>query len=402
MVSRVTTMSAVRDWNGPLLLSYGFRPFFLLAGLWAAVAMLIWIAMLTGMIAIQTPFDAFSWHAHEFVFGYTSAVIAGFLLTAVPNWTGRLPVVGWPLAALVALWLAGRVILLWPQPVSALLVAGLDLAFGLTLIFVIAREIVSGKNWRNLPVLGILSLFVAANGLFHWNANIGISANENIGMRIGVAAVIMLISLIGGRIVPSFTRNWLVQHKIKDLPRSVGRFDMISLIVTGVALLAFIILHKSYVTATLCLFAGYFNFVRLSRWQGHRTLAEPLLWVMHAAFGFMALGFLPVALSAADLMPMAGALHVWLVGAIGLMTLAVMTRATRGHTGRELTAPLTTSAIYVLIILSLLARLVAAGLPDFAVAGWSIAALCWILAYAAFVGLYGPMHLGPSAKKIPA
>jgi uncharacterized protein involved in response to NO len=173
--------------------------------------MALWVPMLSGHIALPTAFDPVSWHAHEFLFGYLGAVIAGFLLTAVPNWTGRLPVVGWPLGGLAALWLAGRVAVMFSAGLPPFLVAAVDLAFPAVLAAVIGREIVAGKSWRNLVVLGLLAVFAAGNMLFHWEAARGDYAAQGHGLRLGLGAGVMMIAVIGGRIVPSFTRNWLAR-----------------------------------------------------------------------------------------------------------------------------------------------------------------------------------------------
>lgn len=397
----MNTARKMRGWQGPAILSYGFRPFFLLAGVWAALAMAIWIAMLSGWATLPTRFDPFTWHAHEFVFGYTSAVIAGFLLTAVPNWTGRLPVIGWPLAGLVTLWLLGRVAVAFSVFLSPVLVAVLDLALGLAMIFSLAREILAGKNWRNLPVLGLLGLLVTANGLFHWFAAKGLAVGDNVGLRLGIAVEIMLMALIGGRIVPSFTRNWLVQHKSARMPAPMGRVDHVTLVATGVALVFFVAVPETLVTGLLCIVAGCANILRLSRWQGWQTVTEPLLWALHLGYACLAFGFLTVACGALQLMPMAGALHLWLVGAAGLMTLAVMTRATRGHTGRPLTAPLSTALLYFLVLAAAAARLVAALWPNIAIPVLRTAACSWIIAFVLFAVIYGPFLWRASPSRRP-
>jgi len=173
MTATTTTMQRHRAWRGPAVLSFGFRPFFLLGALWAALAMGLWVAMLAGRLTLPTAFDPVSWHAHEFLFGYLGAIIAGFLLTAVPNWTGRLPVTGWPLAGLVAAWLAGRVAVTVSQDLPPLAVALAELALVAALAVLLGREIIVGRNWRNLPVIGLLAVFGFANALFHWDAASG-------------------------------------------------------------------------------------------------------------------------------------------------------------------------------------------------------------------------------------
>jgi uncharacterized protein involved in response to NO len=383
----MTTAKAMREWRGPVVLSYGFRPFFLLAGVWAVLAMGLWLAMLTGRDPLPTAFDPFAWHAHEFLFGYGFAVIAGFLLTAVPNWTGRLPVVGWPLAGLVALWLLGRLAV----ALSALLPFGVtlaaDLALPLALIGFLGREIAVGRNWKNLPVLILLALLSGANGLFHLEATA-----QGYGFRLGLAAVLMMIALIGGRIIPSFTRNWLVARSVTALPVPFGRGDGVVLGVTGAALLGFVISPENRVTAGLCLLAGLANLWRLSRWQGPQTGAEPLLWVLHLAYGFLGLGFLSSGFAGLNLLPTAGALHVWTAGCIGLMTLAVMSRAALGHSGRALHAGPALTAVYLALVGAVLARFLA----GFGGLGWlHLSGTLWLCAYGGFVLIYAPILTRP-------
>ena len=213
-----------RDYAGPALFSYGFRPFFLAAGAWAAFGILLWLPQYLGWFALPTAFGALDWHIHEMLYGYVAAAIAGFLLTAIPNWTGRLPVSGWPLAALAALWLAGRVAMLFSGRIGGVAAAAIDVSFLATLAAVAAREIVAGKNWRNLRVLAVLGVLVAGNIVYH--AEVLTAGAAVYGVRIAIAAVVLLISLIGGRIVPSFTNNWLARNNPGRKPVPFARFDM--------------------------------------------------------------------------------------------------------------------------------------------------------------------------------
>ncbi|MDR5654034.1 NnrS family protein [Ruixingdingia sedimenti] len=393
-----TSAELIRGWTGPAVLSFGFRPFFFMAGAWAVVAMLLWLPMLTGHLALPTGFDPVAWHAHEFVFGYTSAVIAGFLLTAVPNWTGRLPVVGWRLGGLAALWLAGRLAVAFGALLPSWLVLVADLAMMVALALFLGREIVAGKNWRNLPVLGLLLLFLLANAVFHAESWRGDVASDGFGLRFGLAAVLMLIGLIGGRIIPSFTRNWLAQRRATRLPVPFGRADGAVMALTGLALAGFVALPLHPLTAALCGLAGLAQLWRLSRWQGGQTGAEPLLWVLHLAYAFYALGFLSVAAAAVDWLPQAGARHVWLAGAIGLMTLAVMTRASLGHAGRPLHAGPWVAACYVALALAVVTRF-ASGLMPAEVWLLHLSAGFWLLAFGGFAVIYAPILLLPRAAR---
>ncbi|MCP5073174.1 MAG: NnrS family protein [Rhodobacteraceae bacterium] len=382
----------VRAWAGPEILTYGYRPFFLLAGAWAALAMAFWVAMLAGRLTLWTRFDPVSWHAHEMLFGYLSAVMAGFLLTAVPNWTGRLPIVGWPLAGLVTVWLVGRIAVAFSASLSILVTATLDLAFLVVFALVIGREIMAGKNWRNLVVLAILILFIIANALFHASAARGEFAANGFGFRLGLASAVILISVVGGRIVPSFTRNWLVKQQVENRPAAIGTFDKLALLITLVSLALWAALPEHSTTAVLCAFAGCTNLIRLARWSGWHSRTEPLLWVLHVGFFFVPLGFLALAVSFWDagLSPKIGAQHIWMAGAIGVMTLAVMTRASLGHAGRPLTATRGVTTVYLLVLASVVLRFIAAlgASPEWIL---HLSAGAWIAGFTGFCWLYWPI-----------
>ena len=391
-----TSAEQMRAWTGPAVLSFGFRPLFLLAGCWACSAMILWIGMLSGWLQLPTAFDPVAWHAHEFLWGYLGAVMGGFLLTAVPNWTGRLPIVGWPLGGLVVLWLVGRVAVMVSADLPPLVVALCDLSFQTVLALALLREIVAGKNWRNLKVVGLLGLFIAMNALFHWKAVHGGNPVDGIATRGGIAVAVMLIALIGGRVVPSFTRNWLVKRTPGRLPTPLGRVDFISLGVTAGALLSWVVVPDTKATAAACLIAGMANLWRLSRWCWRRTLSEPLLWVLHVGFLFVPLGFLLVggATLWPGIIPAMGALHAWLVGAIGIMTLAMMVRATLGHTGKTLHAAWGTTVIFLLIVTAAVARVAAGFLPEHI---WllNVAGVAWVLSFGVFAVLYAPRFVLP-------
>lgn len=385
-----TSAQQIRAFRGAALFSYGFRPFFLFGAAWAALAVALWVPMLSGHLALPTHLSPPDWHVHELVYGYVPAVIAGFLLTAVPNWTGRLPVVGTRLAGLFALWCIGRIALLisaWTGGVAAALV---DMSFLVALATVIAREIVAGSNWRNLKVLAALGTLILGNGMFHLEALGAISGGY--GMRAGVATTVLLIMLIGGRIIPSFTRNWLARRPGTRLPVSFGMFDIIVMLESGLVLGLWVLMPHSELTGWLAVLVGCVNIARLVRWAGDRTLSEPLVLVLHVAYAFVPIGFLLLAFSILfpGAIPATGALHGWTAGCIGLMTLAVMTRASLGHTGRALTATPAVQAIYLCAVISALARICAAfGL-------WrapllDIAAIAWVLAFGGFVWIYAPL-----------
>lgn len=377
-----------REYTGPALFSYGFRPFFLAGGLWAAFGILLWLPQYLGGFTLPTAFGALDWHIHEMLYGYVAATIAGFLLTAIPNWTGRLPVSGWPLAGLAVLWLAGRLAILFSADIGGIAAAAIDVSFLVALAAVAAREIVAGKNWRNLRVLVVLGVLVAGNIIYH--AEVIMIGAADYSVRIAIAAVILLIALIGGRIVPSFTNNWLTRNNPGRRPVSFSRFDMATLGASALALIFWVALPAYPLTGTLLLLAGILQAARLARWAGDRTLTDRLVLVLHVAYAFVPLGFLLVGASTfTEAMPTSSGIHAWTVGAIGLMTLAVMTRATLGHTGRALHAGSATQAIYALILLAALLRIVAAFTGSLALI--ELAGALWIAGFTCFVLFYGPL-----------
>lgn len=391
----MTTTSAeqMRTWQGPALLSFGFRPFFLFGAVWAVLAMLLWLPAISGAIALPTRLDPVSWHAHAFLFGYLGAVLAGFLLTAVPNWTGRLPMVGWRLAALFALWVAGRVAVLFSALIPVGVAPVIDLAFPLVLAALILREIFAGKNWRNLIVLALLGVFTLANGLFHLEALSGGYPAQGIGLRLGLATALMMIAVIGGRIIPSFTRNWLAQHGNPARPAPpMQRFDKLVL-VASIPILALWVLQPLETHTGLALLAlGALHAARLGRWQGQQTASEPLVWVLHISYFVIPLGAFAMGFSQLHgSFGAAAAQHLWMSGAIGAMTLAVMTRATLGHTGQALTAGKATVMIYLCLFGSVLARLATPMLPELSY----LSGLLWLAAFGGFALAYGPSLMRP-------
>ncbi len=396
-----TTSERRRSYNGPVFFSLGFRPFFFGAGLWAAVAMTLWVVFLTAGIDVPSRLSGVDWHLHEFLFGYTSAVIAGFLLTAVPNWTGRMPVMGWPVAALAGLWLAGRVALLFSLYLPPLVAPVIDLSFIAVLALIIAREVIAGKNWRNLKVLIILALIGGANGLFHYEAYTT-AGYDGYGIRAGVALVIMLIMVVGGRIIPSFTRNWLMRQPAGRLPAPMGNFDKTTMALSGVALLLWAVFPEAIATRPMAALAGVLNLIRFARWASERTFKEPLLAILHIGFFFIPYGFLTIA--AGDLLPgwsrASQIPHAWTAGAIGLVTLAMLTRTSLGHSGRPLKATRTVSAIYALVLLGVLTRITGEFLPDVAPL-LHAAATFWILGFGLFAIAFIPIFFKPRVQKMP-
>jgi uncharacterized protein involved in response to NO len=368
-------------YRGRMFFAAGFRPFFLLAALWAAIAVPLWLATYAHGYAWSGALPGIYWHGHEMVFGYGLAAVGGFLLTAIPNWTNRLPVSGAPLGALAGLWIAGRI--------AGFTAAGwLDLAFPAALIAVIARELIAGRNWRNLPMLIALGLLFAADLLVHFGS-------PALGIRLGLGVLLALIALVGGRIVPSFTRNWLARMR-PDVPSPapMSRFDLGCLVTTLIGLGAWVVADGSPASHVLEAAGGAAAALRLARWRGLSTAREPLLLVLHAGYFWLALGLLLSGLNGLfEWLPPSAPLHALSVGAVGTMTLAVMTRATLGHSGRPLAIGAGTVAIYVLVSLAAVLRMLSP-LSAHALVVTAFAGVAWIGAFALFALLYGPLLLG--------
>ncbi len=375
--------------TGPVLFSYGFRPFFLGGGVWAVVAMTLWIAAISGRIELAGDYGAPNWHSHEMLFGFAPAVLAGFLLTAVPNWTGRLPVSGWPLGGLFALWCAGRIALLAVDRIGAVPAALIDGLFLPALLLICAREVIAGRKWKELKVLGGLLALSLANGVFHAAAIDG--GHDHMATRLAVAAYVVLVTIIGGRIVPSFTRNWLNKAGRTEFPVPYNRYDTVAIIAGVGALAAWTAAPEHPITAALGFAAAVLHAVRLYRWRGWTVMPEKLLVVLHIAYAFVPLGLAAIGLAALGLLEERSVLHLLSVGVVACMMLAVMTRASLGHTGRALTASRLTVAAYAALILCALVRPFGEILPDASAEIYAAAGLLWILAFGLFCLEYAPI-----------
>ena len=386
----------LRSFAGPHILSYGFRPFFLLGSLYAGLSILFWLPMYSGLLESNSALASVDWHIHEMLFGYLSAIVTGFLLTAIPNWTGRLPVQGVPLLALVILWVAGRVATFYSSDIGWMAAAVVDVSFLAAVTAAAAREIISGKNWRNLKVLIPLAVLMSANAAFHLEAHFyGISDTSR---RLGVAAAIMFITIIGGRIIPSFTRNWLARESPGRLPAPFDRFDVIAITLSAGALGSWTVVPENPVSAVLLSVAACCQMIRLARWAGDRTIRDPLVAILHLAYGFVPLGFFLLALSIVfpEAIPQAAGIHALGGGAIGSMTIAVMARATLGHTGRQLKAGAGTVFLFAAILLAGWCRILGALAPHAEVI--TVAGILWAIAFLGFAATYGSALVGPKLR----
>jgi uncharacterized protein involved in response to NO len=372
----------------------GFRPFFFGGASWALIALTLWICSLTGEITLPTALDPLAWHRHEMLFGFVGAVIGGFLLTAVPNWTGRLPIAGWPLGGLFALWSVARLGLLFSAQIGLWPAVILDVGFFLVLGLVAAREVLVANN-RNLPVVGMILLFGLAD-LLDYLCITGIIPLPDLGWQLALSIVVLLISLIGGRIIPSFTRNWMAKQGIKKgLPTQPGRFDLFVIAATAVALLFWLTGPPETATGMVLLAAAALQGARWLRWRGYRTFPDPLVLVLHVGYAWVPVGLALLGLSLAGVVPRSAAIHALTAGAMATMILAVMTRASLGHTARELKANGATIAAYLLVTAGAVLRVTASlRLIDYNM-GLEIAGLAWGAAFLLFLIAYAPVLWRP-------
>lgn len=379
------------DYTGPALFSYGFRPFFLAAIVFALGVIPAWLLIWRGTLALSAPFPAIDWHVHEMIFGYGAAVVAGFLFTAVPNWTGSMPTRGWPLMVLLAFWVAGRLGMAGLLGLGPLGLLAVDCTFLLAVFAMIAREIVAGRNWRNLKVLVPVGLLALSNIVFH--LEVMTAGTADTGRRLGIAVLVFLVMLIGGRIIPSFTRNWLAKRGAARMPVPFNRFDAACLGAGAAALVAWVAAPTTPVTGTLAALAGVLHLARLARWQGQASWPSPLLLMLHVAYLFVPAGLAGVALEGFGLAGPQVAAHLFGIGLIGGMTVAVMMRATMGHTGRDLVAGRLLTLAFALVAATVAARL--AG-PE---GGVTLAAALWTAGFALMLWRVGPWLALPRAGR---
>lgn len=373
--------------DGLALWSYGFRPFFLGGAIWATLAMVLWLASLMNGTPLGGGYGALLWHAHEMVFGFAPAILTGFLLTLLPNWSGHLPVSGAGLMGMVALWAAGRLAMLGADWLGAPLAAAIDALFLPVLLLVAAREIVTGKKWNDFRLLGAIAAIMIGNGGFHLATLFG--GDPLIWARAGAAGYVALVMVMGGRLIPSFTRNWLKRNGRSRMPVALNRYDRIVVGFSVLTLALWLLIPDTLPTLIAGLIAAGLNLVRLVRWRGWEARHDGLILNMHLAFCFVPLGFLAIAATAGGFLPRAATLHVLTVGVIGGMMLSVMIRTTRSHTGQTLTASRMTTASCLSVFLAGLMR----PLADLLGQSWlmEISGMLWILGFGLFVFEYGPV-----------
>lgn len=370
------------------LLAKGFRPFFLLAAALAAALAPAWLLVLEGRARLDAYVDATSWHGHEMVFGFTVAVVAGFLLTAVENWTGLPTARGAKLVALVALFVAARVAFVLPG-VPRALVAGLDLAFLPALAAFVGRPLALTGNRRNFVMVAVLLVLFALDLAFH----LGL---RRPALTSAVDVLVLLVVLVGARVFPMFTRNATGDATIRSHPRA----DVAA--AAGVAVLALLDVAVPHapaaVVAPLAVASALVLVARAWHWGGRASLGDPMLWILHAANAWIVLGLVLRALSvvAPGAVPPSSALHAWTAGAIGSATLGMMARVTLGHTGRPIAAGRVTRLAFVLVTFAALARTFGpiAG-ASFLRASLLAAGLAWSFAFLGYLATNAALLVTP-------
>lgn len=387
-----------------VLFSYAFRPLFLLATLYAIVAVPIWAAAWLGYVPMPVTLGSPSWwHAHEMLFGFAGAGVGGFALTAVSTWTKRPPVAGSSLVVLCMFWLVARASF-W-MPTRNAMVPGMvaDLGYGLLLLALMSREVIAARSQRNYKVLALLGLLVFSNAVFF----LGLFENDGSPPRALLAALwllVLLINLIGGRIIPGFTRNWLTrqgsdpQRRAVSFPPPFGRLDLLATwLLVGFAIVQ-VVEAPSRLTVLLGLVASVISFLRLTRWQGMYTGAEPLVWVLHVGFSWLPLGILLLAFAELGLVPRSAGIHALTGGGIATMIVAVASRAALGHTGRPLRSHPLLTAAYLLITIAAVFRVAATVGPGARVM-LIVSAIAWTLGFLCFGLRYAPILLRPRVQR---
>jgi uncharacterized protein involved in response to NO len=377
------------------LFQYGFRPFFLSAGIFAAAAPLLWLLVWYGWLEFAPATLPSLWHGHEMVYGFAVATVAGFLLTAVPNWTAAEPVRGGRLMLLAGVWLAGRVLAWAPGASMAMPFAVADLAFLPLLVAFVAPSIVARSARRNGMFLVFLTILFVGNVAYHGDALEWDGASATWGVHLAIGILLVMIAIVGGRIVPAFTIGGMrmAGRPLAIEPAPPLDIAAILSIVVTVALEAGG--AADGVVGTAAGIAALLHAARLARWQSWKTWSVPLVAILHVGYAWLVVGLSLKAVSAlADAVPATAAIHALTTGCIATMSLAVMSRASLGHTGRPLQAGRMTVVAYGLVtlgaILRTLAPILPGDLPLLAAAGVS-----WSAGFGIFVAVYLPVLMRP-------
>jgi uncharacterized protein involved in response to NO len=375
-------------------LGVGLRPFFLLAGIDAILNMGLWLVVYfhPGFWPVDAV-PAMYWHSHEMLFGFVAAAIGGFLLTAVPGWTGEKSYMGWRLGVLVAIWMVGRIAMLPFLSCPPISVAVIDLAFFPALVAVLSPPLIRSRKMRNIPFVALLTMLFAANLVFHLGRLNKVAGGELIALVTTIGIVQILIVVIGGRIIPAFTKSGLSRHGIAVEVNSNSWLETAAIVAIVAVLFCDVFASQSAWSGAIALTAAALQGVRLAQWKGYRALRDPLIWVLHLGYAWLVIGLALKGLWLLTAVPFAEKwLHALTVGAFATMILAVMSRASLGHTGRALIAPAPIAAAYLLVSLAAAIRVFG---PVIAPSDYNAIVLaaggCWIAAFATFLLIYTPI-----------
>lgn len=374
------------------LLRLGFRPFYLCGGLFAVLGLPAWMAVYFGLLQGPTLMPSLLWHAHEMLFGFVGAIIAGFLFTAVVNWTGRPTPRGIPLALLTGLWVAGRIVF-WIDAIPVAVSVLVDSAFLFLVAVAILKPVFAAANWRNLGVVAIVTLLAVANLLFHL-ANTGVvHYSLAAALQNGLNVVILIIVVIGGRVIPFFTANAIPGSGVRRDPAG----DMLGIGSVILMLIVDALPQGGAIVPPVALAAAVFNAWRMYPWMSASVLEKPILWVLYLGYAWVVAGLALKGLSGwTGLVPQTAAVHAITVGAIGSMTLGMMTRTALGHSGRPLILPRAVVWGYVLVNLAALVRVAGTFLATQGyAASLLLATVAWSAAWLIFVVVYWPILTGP-------
>ena len=387
--------------RGPApVLSYGFRPFFLAAGAYSALSLGIWVGAYAGFVTLPGGLAPSFWHGHEMLFGFATAVISGFLLTAVSAWTGSPPISGGRLAGLLALWLMGRIAFWLADILTPFSVAVLDLVYVPVLIFFVVRRLLAADQRRNLVFPVLLGLLFSANLLYHLEALGWGNGMARVGLHLSVYVFALLIAAIGGRIVPSFTANALKKRGDDINVRSIPVVEKLVMVSMAVAAAADLLSPGGKIAGGLALVAATLLALRMRYWGTFRTLGEPILWILHLGHAWLVAAFVFSAVAGlTGLVPAGVALHAFTSGAVGTIVIGMMTRVPLGHTGRVLKASPATVVAYSLVTAAALLRVAVAAIFPLHGDIWILASGgLWSLAFALYVVIYWPVLTGPNVE----
>lgn len=369
--------------------SYGFRPFFLVGSMYAVIAILPWVGrfMSPGGRGIPgLPIPTTAWHAHEMLFGFAAAIIAGFFLTAVPSWTNRQPVSGLPLGALVLVWVLGRVVNWMPEHTQPFTTAIIDIAFIPFLVALVIRALIAGWSKRNLIFLPIFAGLFAANVMIHLDRLGIVDGLAAQGHRLALDLIIALIIILGGRVIPSFTTNYLRNHGETSLPAQSDRMTQLAVLSAAVMVIVNQVAPDTTVSGVVYILMALINAGRFIGWRGHRIIRVPILWILFAGYGFVIAGLVASAGAIlGDALPRAAADHLLTIGGIGCMTLGIMTRASLGHTGRTPKASLSMIIAFLSVSAASLVRALGPAIaPDQYSVFMVMAGILWVVAFTIF------------------